>query len=140
MELPIEDLAKHAKAARAAWVIVSATAVIYPAQLIFAVLTLLGLAGLISAGGWVGYADLLGVFQTSAESMFVIGLLGSLVISILSVLAAALLFLVNGVSSFHGLSPVILALCFAAYLIPVVNFLPCVWLWCLYVVISQGKK
>lgn len=127
-------------AGAASWVIIASTSALYPVQFAMAALTLGGLAALVTVDTtWVGYADLFGWFSDFGLELLFVSLMIAFVIGVLTFFVAIGLFVVRGVNINRGVSIIVAAICLALYATPVLNFLPWMWLWCLYVVKSQAN-
>ena len=127
------------RATSASWTIVAASSILYPVQLCVGAVSLAGLSVLVAVEGtWAGWLDAFGWFSSVGEELFFIAMGINLVIGVLTLMFAFLVFSLRGVSINRGISLIVAAICFSMYAAPVLNLLPWIWLWCLYVVKSQA--
>lgn len=137
----IEKGAAVVNAGAAMWAIIGSTAILYPVQFIMAALTLGGIAALVTLDTtWIGYADIFGWFSDFGMELLFISLMIGYVVGVLTFFVAIGVFVIRGVNINLGISIIVAAVCLALYATPLLNFLPWIWLWCLYVVKSQADK
>ena len=128
------------------WVVMW-TAPLYVVQLIGFVFWVVGFG--VGAGGegtWTGWAydTVAATFGWSTTSdvggVFVgFGMALSLVAVILGLLIAFILYSIRGVSCSKGNYHIIIIPVLLAFSVVPLSFLPLVWIWCAYVVVSQGN-
>ncbi len=144
MALPTKVGAKATKRvvalATTSWIILW-TWPLYIAQLIGFVFWIMGMgAGMGAEDTWIGWAlDITGSVTDMAEIFLAIGMGFGAIAAVLGFLVAYALYFMRGISCFEGHSLIIMALMFGFALTPL-SFLPVVWIWCLYVVMSQAKS
>lgn len=130
-----------AMAGTATYAIIAGTAILYPVQFVMAALTLGGLAALVTIDTtWIGYADIFGWFSDFGAELLFISLMIVFVIGVLTFFVAVGVFVFRGVNINRGISIIVAAVCLALYATPLLNFVPWIWLWCLYVVKSQADE
>ncbi len=128
-------------AGTATWTIIVGTAILYPIQFVMAALTLGGLAALVTLDtSWLGYADLFGWFSDFGMELLFVSLMLNFVIGFLTFMVAVGVYVIRGVTISRGISIIIAAVCLALYATPILNFIPWMWFWCLYVVKSQANE
>lgn len=117
------------------------TACFYGIQIYFAIACLFGLAlvaGVDSSIVLTGI-DLL-TFDTlsgAGGAVLILGMVGALLCGLLIFIVSAGIFTLSNLSPFRGLSILVLAACSTLLLIPILNLLPIMWLWNLYVTVSK---
>lgn len=127
-----------ANAASAAWFVIGTTWILYMVQLVFSVLSLIGLVTLISVdGSWLGYVDFMNMLSGTAEDITYIGMAITATMGIFTMILAIMVFTFRGVNIGKGYSLPILGVCFALNATPGTSLVPWIWAWCLYVVKSQ---
>lgn len=113
---------------------------IYSAQLLFAVIQIIGLAGLFAADSWIGLLDFLNIIGNTGLEVFMIGLVGSYAIGLLMLIIAISIFFFSSIKILPTpASLVILFFCHIAYLIPILNIVPWMVIWSLYLVFKNSK-
>lgn len=128
-----------ATAATAAWTIVGATWILYMVQLVFSLLSLIGMASLITIDdSWLQTLDITGWSSDVVGLMTYIGMGVCGVMGIFTLIIAIMLFILRRVSILRSYSIIVMAVCFALNFAPGASFIPWIWLWCLYVVKSQA--
>lgn len=126
-------------AASAAWTIIGATWILYMVQLVFSVLSIVGMASMIAIdGSWLQTLDITGWTSDFGSIMTYVGMGVCGVMGIFTLIIAIMIFLIRQVSILRSYSIFIMAICFALNFAPIVSFIPWIWLWCLYVVKSQA--
>lgn len=125
----------------ATWSIIGLTWILFLIQLVFAAFELAGFGALVTlVESWLGYADVFGIIGTGSEIFWYIGMGGTLIIGIFTLIIAMAVYLLRGVEMGRGISPIIAAICLCLYLVPVVNLLPWMWGWCVYVIKTQADE
>ena len=121
--------------------VAGATSIIYPIQLFFSILTLIGfgvLAGIES--DWLLSAVNFGTFGTVAQAgggLVVLGMAGAFLCGFISFLGATTIYSAIDRSILHGWSILILTLCFMGLLLPIINILPVMLFWYYYMAFAK---
>lgn len=131
-----------ANATAATWTIIGGTSFMYPIQLAFALLQVLGFFGLVALEeSFLDYIDFFDFGTEAAERMFYISVAVLFVLGLVTLFTAIAVYTIRGVKMMgDGVGLIITAVCLALYVIPVFSLVPWMWLWCLYVVKSQVDK
>lgn len=120
---------------------ITATSWIYPIQIFFAILTLIGIAAMTGTKtDWLLQAvDFLSFGSVSAlgVGLFWLGAAGALLCGFITYVLAVSIYSMNNIDGMQGLNLLILAVCLAGLLCPIINFIPLVWLWCLYTALTN---
>lgn len=138
----IEKGVAVAMAGAAMWAIIGGTSIIYPVQLVFALLQIIGLFGLIALEeSYLDYIDIFDFGTEAAELMFYVSVAVLFVLGLSTLLIAISVFTVRRVKMMgSGVGIIFAAVCLALYTLPIFSLVPWIWLWCLYVVKSQADK
>lgn len=140
-KIPLPKAAQALQVWPVFWRTLAATGVIYGVQIYFAIACILGLAILagIDDSFVLSALDVVtfGTASGAGGALLILGMVGSMLCGLLTFIVSAGIFNLSNIQSFQGFSIVILALCSAILLLPVANFLPVMWLWNLYVAISN---
>ena len=135
---------RTANAIVVSWSIVVFTIWIYLFQLMCATLAIVGLSAITKTedSWWAAAADFItfGSLSGVGLTMFFFGIVGTFICGLITFLVAISFYSMRGVKAFKGVSIIVLGLGFSAYLTPILNFVPWIWLWCLYVVKSNQTK
>jgi|GEM_PF-2977411 len=118
--------------------LINTTIHIYYIQIFFGILTLIGM--LIMAGlndNWFVNTITFGTLTEAGAAIFIVGIVGAFICGVVSFLIATALIVSRGISILGGICIAILSVCLVGLLCPVINILPIMWLWCLYVVIHN---
>ncbi|MEX0912926.1 MAG: hypothetical protein WDZ56_00175 [Candidatus Paceibacterota bacterium] len=118
-----------------------ATSFIYPIQIFFAVISFIGFAAMSGIeADWVLSALNTVSFDTLDEAgggLFVVGMVGAFLCGFISFLVATAMYISLGYNILHNFSLLILTLCLAGLLFPILNLFPLMLLWYLYFVFSK---
>lgn len=131
-----------ARAVRATWIIIGITGIWYPLQFYFFIISLLGLGGLIAVDTTVlGWFDFFGIFSGGAFGVYLLGMAVNSSLAILGFIIANGVFIISRVNCWNkSFSLIIAAVCLALSFIPILSFIPWLWLWLLYVTKSQTRN
>ena len=117
---------------------------IYVLQIILWALNLVGLISLAAIDeSWIMYLDVFGLSNIFAESLFFISLALLFLIGLCTLIMAIVIYEANRpvkIKISGDLSLWIAAACLTLYLAPVLNIVPWMIFWCLYVVKSQADR
>lgn len=117
------------------------TSLVYPLQIFFGVLTLIGfgiLTGIES--DWLLSAIDFGTFGTIAQAgggLTVLGMAGAVLCGFISFLGATTIYSAVDRSILHGWSILILTFCFIGLLLPVINLFPVMLFWYHYMAFAK---
>lgn len=117
---------------------------LYAVQVIMWVINLIGLLSLIIIDdSWLAYLDFLGISNSIAEAMFFVSMIVMFLIGLSSLILAIIIYESNRpvkIKISGDLSLWISAFCLTMYLAPVLNIVPWMIFFCLYVVKSQADS
>lgn len=117
------------------------TSIFYGIQIYFAISHLAGLALLsgIDSSYILSVADLLtfGTASNAGIGLMVVGMVGAMLCGLITFAVSTVIFYSGGCRPFKNFSLVTLSVCTVVLLMPILNFLPIMWLWCLYVAWSN---
>ncbi len=117
------------------------TSIVYPFQLFFSILTIIGfgaLAGIES--DWLLSAIDFGTFGTITQAgggLIVLGMAGAFLCGFVSFLGATTVYSALDRSILHGWSILILTFCFMGLLLPIINIFPVMLLWYYYMAFAK---
>lgn len=121
--------------------VASLTSLVYPLQIFFGVLTLIGFGALTGIeSDWLLSAINFGTFGTIAQAgggLVVLGMAGAFLCGFISFLGATTIYSALDRSILHGWSILILTLCFMALLLPIVNIFPVMLIWYHYMAFAK---
>lgn len=119
----------------------SATSIIYTIQIFFGVICLVGLGIslgiesdlLLSAADTVTF----GTASEAGNGLLVVGMAGAFLCGFISFLVAAVMYSASGQSILKGFSLLVLAVCLGGLLCPIINLLPLMLFWYLYIALAK---
>lgn len=141
--IPVPKAAQVIQVWSVFWRTIAVTTVIFGIQIYFSIACLLGLALVAGIDESIVLAGIdavtFGTVSGAGGAVLILGMVGSVLCGLLTFIVSAGIFSLNNVQSFRGFSILVLAACSTALLVPILNFLPIMWLWNFYIAVSSAK-
>lgn len=121
--------------------VVWATSIIYPIQLFFGAISLVGfgvLAGIET--DWLVASIDLGTFGAASEAgggLLIVGMTGAFLCGFISFLIASVIYSVVNKSVLHGFGILVLTICMVGLLCPIINLFPVMLFWYWYMAFAK---
>lgn len=121
--------------------VTGATSIIYPIQIFFGVINLVGFGILVGIeSDWLLSAIDFGTFGATTEAgggLLVLGMAGAFLCGFVGFLGATVVYTAVGKSILHDWSLLILTLCFVGLLLPIISLFPVMLFWYRYIAFAK---
>lgn len=112
----------------------------YALQVVFWFISLIGFLTLVTVKeSFLDYLDVFGWGSSTSQGIFLASVVVIFLIGLVTLVGAMLIYQKERVDFLRGISLLVAAVCLALYTAPILNLVPWIAFWCLYVVKSQTK-